>query len=402
MMRSLTKTPLQRALLFLTLIISIVIQCPQPELDLDLYSSLALKHVHKTENSAPPDPQAPLKGVNIVVTGATSGLGLDLTKALYNLGGTLIVIGRSKTKLSKVVHEIVKDPDDDNRLIPVLADLQDLNAVSAAAKEISSKFKSIDFLINNAGLFSSNWATPQGYDMVFGVNYLSHFLLTEKLLPNLKSSEVTNGSRIIQISSTCHHMVNGDDLIPSEGSFSPLASEHSTSFLHLGRAYGNSKLAQIYHMRSLARDLSSQNVNVKIASLCPTFVATHIGGNVVGNTVMGVFGFPSDGWGLAPILFAMFHPDAGTKDSEGNYDDYVQNSKIFVRPVTDILNIFFKCTQSIPIFRLAIGNISGGAVLLFQRLFADVGFQSSSFESYDIEKQEALYKWSKEAIAAWM
>jgi hypothetical protein len=70
--------------------------------------------------------------------------------------------------------------------------------------------------------------------------------------------------------------------------------------------------------------------------------------------------------------------------------------------VTDILNIFFKCTQSIPIFRLAIGNISGGAVLLFQRLFADVGFQSSSFESYDIEKQEALYKWSKEAIAAWM
>jgi NAD(P)-dependent dehydrogenase (short-subunit alcohol dehydrogenase family) len=410
MMKALTKTPLQNVLLFVTLVISILLQFPQPELDLDYYTSLALDHVNTSEKGKNTLAHAasPLKGVNIVITGATSGLGLDLTKALYNLGGTVIAIGRSESKLSHVVDLLVNDSsnrDNDNkRIVPILADLQDLDSVSAAADEIRSKFRSIDYLINNAGLSNgplTEIPTPQGYDMLFGVNYLSHFLLTEKLLPNLKRSKLGNGSRVVQIASTAHMMVNGGDLVPSTSSSSPWASQNSDSHLHRTRRYSNSKLAQIYHTRSLARDL--KNANVKVVALCPSWVATHIGGASV-KLFLDIFAFRSDGWGLAPILFAMFHPDVGTANIEGNellFNDYVTNCNFLEGKVLTINESIMKLVP-LPFYRETCGCICGVLLIGLQKLFADVNFRSTASVAYDDEKQDALYMWSKEVVTPWM
>ena len=86
-----------------------------------------------------------------------------------------------------------------------------MDSVSAACDKIRSKYKSIDYLINDAGLTNAPYRkipTPQGFDIVFGVNYLSHFLLTEKLIPSLKRSKLANGSRIVRIASSAHVFVN--------------------------------------------------------------------------------------------------------------------------------------------------------------------------------------------------
>ena len=424
-MISITKTPLQKFLLFLTIAVSVLLQYPQPELDLGYYTSLASDHVNGN-NFDDISSAFPLRGVKIVITGATSGLGLDLTKMLYNLGGTMIVIGRSKSKLSTMIDQLKsQDISDDNRgdgkhsdskrIVPILADLQDLDDVSSAAAQIKSKFKSIDYLINNAGLTngaSTEMPTPHGHDMVFGVNYLSHFLLTEKLLPMLKKSKLKNGARVVQIASTAHFFVDGEDLIPSASSSSPWASQHSNgSILHRTRAYANSKLAQIYHTRSLARDLRKSQSNVNIVAICPTWVATHIGGEMM-KFFLDIFAFRSDGFGLAPILFAMFHPDVGKKAAQGTINGDDSGKELYNDFVTNInilegnwlaLNEFIISMMPIPYLReVYCGTLGGVFIMAVQKLFANVNFRPTTSEGYDVEKQDALYKWSKETIAQWL
>lgn len=406
MLKNITKTPLQRALLVIALVFSISLQFPQPKLDLEYYTALASDYTEST------DKNAPLQGLNIVITGATSGIGLDLSKKLYKMGGNIIAIGRSESKLAKLVKEVQGDAqqgrsNDDTRIVTVIADFHDMESVSAAANNIVSKFKTIDYLINNAGMTQQSLgvesATPQGHDMVFAVNYLSHFLLTGKLLPNLKRSKLKSGSRIVQIASTMHLMTNGDDLIPSVSAVKPVASLPSNEYKHGVRSYGNSKLAQIYHTRSLSRELDNDkddtNSSLKVVSVCPSWVATHIAGAGFKN-VLDVFAFQSDGYGLAPILFAMFHPDAGLKD--GVYNDYVSNCSVLHEKIISATEQLWNLMSPIPFFREATVSISANVVLLSQKVFASVDFRSTSSDGYNVEKQDALYEWSKEAVQVWM
>jgi len=245
-------------------------------------------------------------------------------------------------------------------------------------------------------------STPQGYDEVFGVNYLSHFLLTEKLLPSLKRSKLVNGSRIIQIASSMHLMVNGDDLVPSMSSSSvaPYASQPSSSSLHSMRSYGNSKLAQIYHARSLTRELEADKDNkgapVQVVSVCPSWVATPIKGASFKN-VLDIFAFQSDGFGVAPILFAMFHRDVGASG------DYVTSCSVLDGKVLACTEVAASLV-SIPFYREIFLSIASMVFLGLglQKIFANVGFRATSIDAYDVTKQDALYKWSKVAIEPWM
>lgn len=164
----LAQTPFQRLLVFLTVIISIALQYPQPKFDVQFYNDLASNYT--TKNGVHPSNNHPLKDVTIVVTGATSGLGLGLTKHLHKLGGTIVAVGRSQSKLTKLCEEL--DDNKQKRVIPIVGDFSDLDSVASAASKIESKVKRIDFLVNNAGMYShdirSESSTPQGYDVVFG------------------------------------------------------------------------------------------------------------------------------------------------------------------------------------------------------------------------------------------
>jgi len=343
---------------------------------------------------------------------------------LHNLGGTIIVIGRNSSKLDKLESMLdygITDTDDADgssnnrksrkrlhkRIIPILADFTDLNSVSTAADTIKSKFKTIDLLINNAGMtyptnFYPNYygddmetSTPQGYDRVFTVNYLSHFLLTEKLLPSLQRSKKSGGARIVQIASSMHYMVNGEDLLPTiDTDMPPLASMPAASYSQALTSYGNSKLAQICHMRSLnANEREKSESSVKVVSLCPSFVATNIiGAEHNFHSLLDVFAFSSDGYGLTSILHALFHPDAGMDESS----DYVNNINM------GMLGIYL--LHYIPDYVLnRLHNVGMLVMLGLQKFVAQGGqFVDSSQDSYDVGKRDALYEWSKVAVAPWL
>ncbi|GFH60113.1 hypothetical protein CTEN210_16589 [Chaetoceros tenuissimus] len=393
MLKNITRSPIQKALLVITFIISVFLQIPQPPLDLDYYISLAAQQTSG-------DTVRPLNGKIVAITGATNGLGLELSKKVYNLGATVIAIGRSPAKLSNMVKELNPDGDDDKRIVTVLADLSDMNSVSAAGDEIKSRFKSIDYLVNNAGMTNNSYQkqeTVQGFDTVFAVNYLSHFLLTEKLLPLLEKSKLNGGSRIVQVSSSLHFQAQTKDLITSLDSIAPEASLPSDAKIHNMRAYGNSKMAQIYHMRALNRQLEKSGANVKVVSICPTWVATHIAGSSFKN-VLDVFAFHAHSYGLSSILYAMFAPELGEKDGNGEAKDYVTNCSIFTGKVAT----FVDKSPAIPYIYDAMTGIIGAMALVSQKLFASVDFRSTSMKGYDVESQDSLYAWSKTAIEPFM
>lgn len=277
--------------------------------------------------------------------------------------------------------------------------MSDLNSVSAAGKLIKSKFKKVDFLINNAGMVHSSekehQATAQGYDSVFGVNYLSHVLLTEQLLPVLEKSKMKNGARIINIASTAHIFPDGADLTPASEVTPPIASQPSDSIIHQMRSYGNSKLAQVYYTLSLSRDLAKKHSSIKVLSLCPSWVATDIArGSKIGTMFLKVLAFSPNEFGLAPILYAMFHPDGG-KDGKNHVTNTSFTQSFFVKT-------FCSTFESQSLFRDVSFYIGGGVICVIQKLFASVGFSKSSLASYNEARQYSLDEWAKQAISSFM
>eukprot|EP00978_Attheya_sp_CCMP212_P031141 scaffold116621_cov30-Attheya_sp.AAC.1 len=160
----------------IAILIRMFLDAPQPELDKDaLFQLVSTSHIASSplKNSS-----APLEGILVAITGATSGIGLGVAEELFQMGATVVAIGRSPTKLADLASQLLQENDEPDRFIPVLADLNDLASVSKAANEMlkSRNIRHIDFLINNAGMHygtsallkPGNPKTQQGHDQVFG------------------------------------------------------------------------------------------------------------------------------------------------------------------------------------------------------------------------------------------
>lgn len=339
-----------------------------------------------------PPTETPLEGMIVVLTGATSGIGLALTKALSNLGATVVALGRSPSKLNKLEQQV-------KAVETIVADLNDLESVSKAAKTIQERFHHIDVLINNAGMHYK-WAayghpsTPQGYDQVFAVNYLSHFLLTEQMIPLLQNSTIPT---IIEISSSYHWAVDGSDLVPTNinGKENPKAATPSATpiwFWRDQRAYANSKLAQILNMRSLQR----LHPEIRMASVCPGWVGTQIAGEsgTPFHFLLDKLAFDANSWGLASTLFAMLN----TTDTD---QDFYVNSKFpdlfhYLTPVLSkpwMYKLGWRDAVSLPI---AMAMMPG-------QVFSQQAYgTTSSPESYNTTLQDELYQWSMNAVKPYL
>lgn len=154
----------------------VLFSAPQPELDWEneiLPRAQQLGQIlsrggndDNDDDSTSFDDYLPLKGVIVVITGCTSGIGLNLAKLLSTkLGATVIGIGRSNKKLQSL-------RDDGIIQQAFVADFSNLDAVATAARQMIDVVPKIDILVNNAGLYApTTWSYPtteQGYDWTFG------------------------------------------------------------------------------------------------------------------------------------------------------------------------------------------------------------------------------------------
>ncbi len=191
-------------------------------------------------------------GRTAVVTGANGGLGLETARALAAKGAHVVMAVRNQQKAAAAVSEIrASAPDASLELVAL--DLASQASVRAAAGQIMAAHKSIDLLINNAGVMGIPEAkTADGFEMQLGVDHLGHWALTALLLPALLRAP---GARIVTVTSSAHHIGRAVDP----------ANPHLRGRYRPWRAYGQAKLANFHFGLGLQREL--ENAGASAASL---------------------------------------------------------------------------------------------------------------------------------------
>lgn len=198
----------------------------------------------------------------ILITGANSGIGKFTAKALAEMGATVILMCRNLEKGQATIREIQQTATGPTDLIQ--GDLADFSSLKMAVSQFKAKYERLDVLIHNAGLYSSNYSTTKdGFELQFGVNYLSTFLLTELLLDSLKASE---NARIIHVSSVVQKSGKIDF-----GSFRKLYAKK----YHPMKSYAQSKICMLLYNKELSRRLVGTNITTN--ALHPGVVATSFG-----------------------------------------------------------------------------------------------------------------------------
>jgi NAD(P)-dependent dehydrogenase (short-subunit alcohol dehydrogenase family) len=182
-----------------------------------------------------------MNGQVCVVTGATSGIGLETARGLASTGAHVVLTARTEEKADAAIASI-RETVPEASLEVALLDLADLSTIRYAGRNIREKHRQVDVLVNNAGVFESERRqTVDGFESTFGVNHLGPYLLTRLLLPSLVEGST---SRIINVSSEAHRGSEGLDFSDLQWS-----SRRYSGF----RAYADSKLANLLFTRSLAR-----------------------------------------------------------------------------------------------------------------------------------------------------
>lgn len=201
-------------------------------------------------------------GKTILITGSTDGLGRLVAKRLAADGANVLLHGRNRQRGEDLAREI--NAAGKGSAAFYQADFSSLAEVQRLATEVLRDHKKIDVLVNNAGLGSGpdvkkREVSADGFELRFAVNHLAGFLLTYLLLPALLKAAP---SRIVNVSSLGQQPIDFDDVMLEQA-------------YDGGRAYRQSKLAQILFTIDLAAELSGKNVTVN--SLHPsTFMDTNM------------------------------------------------------------------------------------------------------------------------------
>ena len=143
-----------------------------------------------------------LAGQVAVITGGNSGIGKETAAELAGMGVHVIIAARNPKKAGAAINEIKQRvPDANIEHLPL--DLASFASVRAFADTFTGRFDHLDVLVNNAGLtLNKRQLTEDGHETQFQVNYLSHYLLTNLLLDQLKAAPA---ARVINVSSTGHN-----------------------------------------------------------------------------------------------------------------------------------------------------------------------------------------------------
>ncbi|MGE5598479.1 MAG: SDR family NAD(P)-dependent oxidoreductase [Bacteroidota bacterium] len=211
----------------------------------------------------------------VVVTGATSGIGLAAARRLASMGCRIIGVGRDAARCAQA-EAIVRAAAPEARVNYLIADLASQRQVRVLAAEIRRLLEAdgagrLDVLVNNAGMVSTWYtATEDGYETQFAVNHLAPFLLTHELLPLLRR---TGCARVLVTSSGSHYgaRMRWRDVMHRRGYNCLLA-------------YKQSKLANVLFTSEFNRRLGP-GTGIRAYAVDPGLVDTAIGEKGTGGLV---------------------------------------------------------------------------------------------------------------------
>ena len=231
-----------------------------------------------------PAPSSQIPGVALI-TGTTSGVGLNAVKALVDRGWTVVTANRDPVRAANAATSLGISAE---RLHHLRIDLGDLDSVRVGVETlVSSLGFSIDALVINAAVYKPRLKqperSPQGYEISMATNHLGHFLLIQLLLDDLKRSSHPSPRVVILGTVTANSKELGGKIpIPAPadlgdlsgfkaGFKAPIAMANAKPFKP-GKAYKDSKLCNMITTQELHRRLHDQT-GIVFSSLYPGCVA---------------------------------------------------------------------------------------------------------------------------------
>lgn len=221
-----------------------------------------------------------LTGKVVVITGVSSGIGIETVRALRATGATLYLTARDLNKAKAALGDIFEP----SRMELVQMDNASLESVRLAAKTILEKTSKINILIANAGVMAVQnlRLTENGHELQFATNHLSHFLFFQLLKPALLAASTADfQSRVVMVASSGHrpHGLNASDNYHfQKGNYDPSS------------AYTQSKLANIYMANEIERRYGSLGLHA--LSLHPGLIATALGQHMPDEVIQGMLRDP--------------------------------------------------------------------------------------------------------------
>jgi NAD(P)-dependent dehydrogenase (short-subunit alcohol dehydrogenase family) len=262
-----------------------------------------------------------LTGKRILVTGASTGLGEETTRALSAHGATVTMAVRDPERGGAAAARIRSAAPDADLEVMVL-DLASLGDVRRFATEFLSAHDQLDVLINNAGVMACpQAATADGFELQIGTNHVGHFLLTQLLDPTLGA-----GSRVVALSSAGHRFsdVELDDPNFEHTAYDPWV------------AYGRSKTANALFAVELDRRLRERGAHAY--SLHPGGIITELGRHLTEETMAALTDSVPDGeaieWKTVPQGAATSVYAATAPELDGHGGAYLEDCGV-ARPNPD-------------------------------------------------------------------
>lgn len=239
-----------------------------------------------------------------VVTGSSSGIGYITAEVLAGKGAEVIIAVRNLMKGETAAGKI-RSRYKEAEISVMELDLADLGSVRSFCDIFKKKYSRLDLLINNAGVMIPPYSrTKDGFELQFGTNHLGHFALTAQIFDLIKN---TSNSRIVNVSSAAHKAgnLNFDDLNWEKRKYKAW------------KAYGDSKISNLYFTYEMQRKLEGSGNNVIAAAAHPGWTATDL------QRHSGLFRFLNPMFaqkpemGALPTLYAAAGPDVKGGDYFG-------------------------------------------------------------------------------------
>ena len=254
------------------------------------------------------------KPLTVMITGGSSGIGFQAVLKLISLGHNIILpcknISRANEVLTNLFNHSLDESSNKGEIYTPIMDLSDLSSIDSLCSEVKNRRWTIDVLILNAGLQYTGSKTPrrstQGIELTFAVNHLSHFYLTQKILPFI---DIRNDPKIIITSSEVHNPNSGGGKVGAKASLGKLKGLESGAGFEMidgnkfnaDKAYKDSKLCNILFARKLSDNLMKKKLSIPVIAWAP--------GLVISRDNQGFFRYSRKYNQLGQILFAFLARD---------------------------------------------------------------------------------------------
>lgn len=251
-----------------------------------------------------------LDGLTAIVTGATSGLGVETARALAFAGANVVMACRSVDDGAKVAARLRAElPVGAGQLEVAALDLADLDSVRAFCVAFIASGRTLDVLINNAGVMARPLTlTAQGIESQLGINHLGHFALTVGLLPVLGAK-----GRVVNVASGVHTRAKAEHVLETLTADRAFTTRPYSPY----GSYDDSKLANVLFTRGLARRLGPGQSALAIH---PGVVGTNLARNmgVLGKVIVFFLKLfaKTPAQGAATSIFAATAPELASQSGQ--------------------------------------------------------------------------------------